>query len=337
MRTPFRLSLLLSFLSILFSCSARLDEAPVYEQEKVLMGTVFKIKAASRGIPEEKVEAAFTNAFHRIASLESQMSEWIAESPVSEAARQSGLTPVPVTMDLANVTELGLAISDSTGGVFDPTFLPLGRLWDIKHRKSPPPPDSIAAALKLVDYRDVRLEREKMTLYLEKKGMKIGFGGIAKGYAAREAGRILERAGIEDYIINAGGDLFVHGRKDGGEWSSGIQDPDRKDAPPLIRFKIKRECGIATSGGYENFFIWNGRRYHHIIDLSTGQPASGMKSATVFAHDPAKADAYATAFFILGPELSRARTMRDTTLAYILIDSTGRVHRSPNLSAFIEE
>ncbi|TCD47487.1 FAD:protein FMN transferase [Chlorobium sp. N1] len=331
------LFLLLAPLLLLLSCSNPDSGAKIYEQEKVLMGTVFSFKAETDGMNEDEVREAFASGFRRIAELESEMSEWIAQSPVSRAAENAGSAPVTISRDLARVSALSLAISDSTDGLFDSTFLPLGRLWDIKHRKAPPPPDSIAMALRHVDYRHVRLDTAHRTLFLERKGMKIGFGGIAKGYAAREAGRILEKAGIGNYIINAGGDLWVHGRKRTGEWTSGIQDPDRKDAPPILRFRIKRNCAVATSGGYENFFTWKGRRYHHILDLRTGRPARGMKSATVFALDPAHADAYATAFFVMEPNAALERVRRDTSIAFVLVDSAGTLYRSPNLSGFIEE
>ncbi|MDT9546853.1 MAG: FAD:protein FMN transferase [Chlorobium sp.] len=324
-------------LTALLSCSPKAPPVTIYEQEKVLMGTVFKIKSAVSSIPEESVRESYKEAFREIARLESQLSEWIEESPVSEAARRAGKSPVPITPDILTVTDLALSISEHTGGAFDCTFLPLGRLWNFRHRKHPPTQDSINNALRLVNWREVENNRQEMTLFLRNKGMRIGFGGIGKGYAAKKAGLILEKRGITDYIIDAGGDLFVHGSKGSEPWTSGIQNPDQKNAPPVVRFKIKRSCGIATSGGYENYFLWRGTRYHHIIDLRTGWPARGMKSSTVFSVDPAKADAYATAFYILGPDKSLQVTRRDTTVAFILIDSTGTIKKSPNLSRFIEE
>lgn len=299
------------------------------------MGTLFSFKAAVDSLEEQEVQAAFAAGFREIARLESQMSEWIPESPVSEVARQAGKEPVPIPGDLQQVAALALEIAETTDGAFDCTFLPLGRVWNIKHRTAPPPADSLDAARKLVDWRAVRLDRAAGTLFLEKPGMRIGFGGIAKGYAARKAGEILEQAGITDYIVNAGGDLYVSGAKGGTPWSSGIADPRKQNAPPVMAFAINKRCGIATSGDYESYFIWNGKRYHHIIDLATNQPAEGMRSSTVLAEDPTKADAYATAFFILGPEKARQIVTRDTTLAFILIDAKGTLHNSPNLARFI--
>ncbi|HCD35556.1 FAD:protein FMN transferase [Chlorobium phaeovibrioides] len=324
-------------LSALLSCTPNDPPARLYEQEKVLMGTVFKFKSAVSSISEDSVRQSYKDAFREIARLESQLSEWIEESPVSRAAQRAGESPVPITPDILRVTDLALSISEHTDGAFDCTFLPLGELWNIRHRKQPPTQDSINSALQFVNWREVETNREEMTLFLRNKGMRIGFGGIGKGYAAKQAGLILEKKGITDYIIDAGGDLFVHGKKGSEPWTSGIQNPDLSNAPPVVRFRIKKACGIATSGGYENYFTWKGKRYHHIIDLKTGWPKEGMKSSTVFSADPAKADAYATAFYILGSEKSLEVTRRDTTVAFILIDSTGTIKKSPNLSRFIEE
>ncbi|MCG8343065.1 MAG: FAD:protein FMN transferase [Chlorobiales bacterium] len=207
----------------------------------------------------------------------------------------------------------------------------------MKERTSPPPPDSIRATLKHVDYTQIELDTLQNTLFLKKQGMEIGFGGIAKGYAAFRAGEVLEKYGIADYIINAGGDLYVKGKKGDRRWTSEIKDPDSKQKKPLLAFSVIKACGIATSGDYESFFVHEGTRYHHIIDLSTGYPARGAKSVTVFSEDPSKADAYATAFFILGHEHALRIVEQNPSLAFILIDDKDTIHKSPNIDEFIEE
>jgi len=180
-------------LTALLSCTPKEQPVRLYEQEKVLMGTVFKFKSAVTSIPEDSVRQSYKEAFREIARLESQLSEWIEESPVSEVTRRAGESPVPITPDILAVTDLAMSISEHTGGAFDCTFLPLGRLWNIRHRKRPPTQDSVTSALKLVNWREVETNRTAMTLFLGKKGMRIGFGGIGKGYAAKQAGLILEK------------------------------------------------------------------------------------------------------------------------------------------------
>lgn len=331
------LSTVLIFFITLLSCAQQADILRIYEQEKVLMGTVMKIKAVEKGDAEEKAQEAFDAAFREIARLESELSEWQPMSPVSEVNRNAGIGRVKVPDAVVTVTEKALDIADVTDGAFDVTFKPIGRLWNVKERASPPPPDSIRAALIQVDYKQIELDTLQNTLFLKKKGMEIGFGGIAKGYAAFRAGEVLEGYGINNYIINAGGDLYVKGKKGDRRWTSGIKDPDTKQRKPLLAFSVVKPCGIATSGNYESYFIHEGTRYHHIIDLKTGYPARGLKSVTVFSEDPAKADAYSTAFFILGYEKALLIVEQDPSLAFILIDNKDTIYKSPNIDEFIEE
>jgi len=321
---------------ILLACEQKDHEHRIYEQEKVLMGTVMKIKAEALRQDEMKTREAFDDAFRLIAALESDLSEWQEASPVSLVNRNAGKNPVIVPEPVVTVTRKSQEISRISEGAFDITFRPLGRLWNIRSRKMPPPADSIAVIRRMVDYRLMELDTLRSTLFLKKPGMEIGFGGIAKGYGAWRAGELLKARGIGNFIINAGGDLYVHGKKNGSCWTSGITDPDHKSSgKPLIAFQVLKPCGIATSGNYENYFVWQGKRYHHIIDPSTGYPAEGIKSATVFADDPAKADAYATAFFILGYDRSLEIIGKDPKAAFILIDQDNRILRSPNLGRYI--
>ena len=302
-----------------------------------MMGTVMKIKAVAEGGEEEKTQEAFDAAFREIAELESELSEWQPTSPISAVNRNAGLGRVKVPEAVVTVTQKALDIADVTDGAFDVTFKPIGRLWNVKERTSPPPADSIKRVLRLVDYKQIDLDTLRNTLFLRKTGMEIGFGGIAKGYAAYHAGKALEKYGINNYIINAGGDLYVKGKKGDRRWTSGIQNPDRGQQKTLLAFSIVKPCGIATSGDYESYFIHEGTRYHHIIDLATGYPARGVKSFTVFSEDPAKADAYSTAFFILGHEKALRIVKQDPSLAFILIDDKDRIFKSPNIEEFIRQ
>lgn len=317
------------------------QNAPViHEEQEVMMGTIMKIKTAARGRIESETREACQEAFAKITRLEEELSEWQPDTPISQVNRLAGkaeATPIPSSA--VDVTRTALEIATLTNGEFDVTFKPIGRLWNVKERLVPPPADSIMHALSLVDYSQVELDTlaSPATLRLIKKGMELGFGGIAKGYAALQAGEVLRSHGFNDFIINAGGDLYVGGRKGDRHWVSGIKDPRDPAKPPVITFEVIADCGIATSGDYENYFTWEGERYHHIIDLSSGYPAKGMKSSTVFSADPSKADAYATAFFIIGYEKALQVVKQDPTVAFILIDADNTIQRSPNLSTFIRE
>lgn len=306
-----------------------------YEKQKVLMGTLFKIKVfrGASGLGREDFSAAAEKAFGEVSRLEAEMSEWREDSPVSRAAAGAGRKPVRITPDIAAVVETALAVSAETRGAFDISFKPLGKVWNIKERKAPPGEEEIKKALGLVDYRNVVLDREKLTLFLKKKGMSVGLGGIAKGYAAGRAGEVLKKHGMNDFIVDAGGDLFVSGSKGGSLWATGVKNPE---GGLFVKFRVKGGRAVVTSGDYENFFVYKGEKYHHILDPRTGYPARGLKSVTVITENPAYADAYATSFFVLGYEKALELVKHKKGVEFIMIDPAGDILKSPSLETAVE-
>jgi len=327
------------FLLLFFGCKHNpASEELIYEKEQILMGTVFKIKVAvdENEISKSGLDTLINEAFAKIDSLEQDMSEWIASSPISQVAANSGKQPVKITPDIAELISEALAISRQTNGAFDISFKPLGRLWDVKNRTEPPTDAEIDSAKQYVDFTQIQLDSAKLTLFLKKPGMQIGLGGIAKGYAAKAAGQVLASHGIRNYIVNAGGDLYFAGKKGEKHWTSGIKNPENPNEP-FSKFEIIKDQGIATSGDYENFFVYNEKRYHHIINPKTGYPSEGYHSVTVFSENPALADAYATAFFLVGYENALKIVEEVPTIAFIMIDNDYDVIKSPNLDQFIRE
>lgn len=323
-------------LPMLFLLSCGGHSGPEFhEKQKVLMGTLFKIKVfnGGSGISREAFSAIADKAFDEVARLEAEMSEWRDDSPISMAATEAGVRPVKITPDIAAVVETALEVSAETGGAFDISFKPLGKIWNVKKRKSPPAEEDIKKALALVNHKGIVLDRGNMTLFLKKKGMSIGLGGVAKGYAAGKAGEVLKGAGIEDFVMDAGGDLFVSGSKGGEPWSTGVKNPD---GGLFARFRIKGGRAVVTSGDYENFFVHEGVKYHHIVDPRTGYPARGLKSVTVIAEDPALADAYATSFFIIGYEKALDIAKSRKGVEFIMIDDGGNTLKSPGLESAAE-
>ncbi|MEA2014807.1 MAG: FAD:protein FMN transferase [Thermodesulfobacteriota bacterium] len=297
------------------------------------MGTVFEIKVLKKGLSQEKAIAAIDSAFAEVECLEKQMSEWIPDSTISLITRYAGVRPVAVTDEIIAVVEKALIISEQTGGEFDISFKPLGNLWDVMNRKKPPEDSQIKKILGLVDYKNILLDKVNKTIFLKKPGMAIGLGGIAKGYALGRAVEKITEAGIRNFIIDAGGDLYFSGNRNGKAWSCGIKDPDNT-ANILLRFWIKSDCAVVTSGNYERFFIFEDKKYHHIIDPRMGYPGTGVKSVTVFAKDPALADAYATSFFLLGYDRSLKIISKNKDLAFIMIGGDGSILKSGNISSF---
>lgn len=308
----------------------------VHEAQRALMGTIFKVKAYGEGLSRERFAAVSDAAFAEVARIEAEMSEWRPESPISQANLLAGRQAVSLPDETLALIDLALALSRETGGVFDISFKPLGRLWKVETGRTPPDGKAIREARRLVDYRQIELDRSRKTILLRKPGMAIGLGAIAKGYAAGRAAQIMRAQGIGNLIVDAGGDLYFSGTRGGEDWICGIRDPDGKP-DPIIRMRVRKDCAIVTSGDYERYFEYQGKRYHHIIDPRTGAPAEGTRSVTVLAADPAVADAYATAFFILGPAASERIVRRTSGVAYLLIDQAGKIWRGGPITDFAVE
>lgn len=261
------------------------------------MATYVTISVAAPETPE--VLAAIDAAFAEIARLEALLSEWQPESEISAVNQAAGQRAVTVGRELFDVIQSAQAVAGATGGAFDTTFAAFSGLWDFKSPEpSVPGRDDREARAGLVDFRRVELDEGTRSVRLTKPGMKIGLGGIAKGFAVDGASRVLANKGYVNHLIVAGGDLYASGRKQSGKWNVGVRSPDGKGLYATLEMEDE---AVATSGNYERYFIKDGVRYHHILDPKTGLPARGSSSSTVLSKSTMLADAYATATFVLGP------------------------------------
>ena len=153
--------------------------------------------------------------------------------------------------------------------------------------------------VRLINYKNVIVDEKKSTVFLKEKGMRIGFGGIGKGYAAEKAKVVLQQMGIESGIVNAAGDLTAWGFQPNGKpWTIGIADPDTRHHP-FSSLNITN-MAVATSGNYEKYVVIDGKKYSHTIDPKTGLPVSGIKSVTIIAPNAELADALATPVMVMG-------------------------------------
>jgi FAD:protein FMN transferase len=244
----------------------------------------------------------------------------------------AGVEPVRVAAEVRDVLRQARQISDWTGGTFDVTFGALADIWKFDHDQDNtiPSADAIRARLPLIDYRQIEIDDRAGTVFLKRRGMKIHLGGIGKGYAVDRAVGILRRAGLRDFMIQAGGDLYVGGRKNGRAWRLGIQDP-RGAAGKTFATVDLTDSTFSTSGDYARFFIRDGVRYHHILDPSTGQPARLCRSVTIAAASPVLADAVAKGVFILGPEKGMALVEKIPNLEAVIVSANNDVLVSSGL------
>ena len=292
------------------------------------MGTELRFSAYTND--ETGAVAAMEKAFAEINRLETMMTTWKPDSEISRINANAGIAPVAVSDETLEVFEMAQRASKLSGGAFDITFYAMHGLWkfDEDLEKKVPPAAEVKKRMALIDYRKLQVDAKKKTVFLTQKGMGISLGGIAKGYAVDRAAAVLKRAGFGDAIVQAGGDLLCAGSKDGNPWKAGIRDPrgDRNDSFAMIALI---DSAFSTAGDYERFFFLDGKRYHHIIDPKTGNPATKSRSVTIYAPTALLADALDDAVFILGWQKGIALIdSLPEDVGAVVVDDHGQVHVS---------
>lgn len=277
------------------------QEAPaallLRERVTRVMGTSLEVRAL--GPDAAVLDAALDAAVKEIERVEDLMTDW-RPSPLETLNDAAGQGPQVVPKELFELVERGVKLGELTGGAFDVTYAGAGQLWDFQAEPPKvPSAEEIRAALERVGYGRLVLDRTQLTIDLP-AGMRIGLGGIAKGYGVDRAMAVLMKHGLKHGIVNAGGDLKALGRKHDEPWEIAIRHPRERERV-LALLPVSNVC-VVTSGDYERFFELDGQRYHHILDPRTGRPSTGCMSATVTAPDAAFADALATALCVLGPK-----------------------------------
>jgi thiamine biosynthesis lipoprotein len=229
---------------------------------------------------------------------------------------QAGIEPVKVRADLMGLLEQALYYAELSDGAFDPTVGPLVRLWGIgTDAQRVPSDDEIAEALKLINWRDVEIDRAAGTVFLRREGMALDFGAIAKGYAGDEAARIARENNVPRAIIDLGGNIVTLGwraqkNKEMLPWRIGIQNP-LSGRGAYIAIVPVHDTSVVTSGVYERFFVADGKRYHHLFSTVNGYPVeNGLMSVTIITGSSTTADVLSTAVFALG--FDRGRELIDS-------------------------
>jgi len=308
--------------------SGRRPGAEPFTETRFLMDTLVTVTVW--GTPEPDARAAEERAFAALAAVDQEMAR-VEGTPLWELNRAGGGR---VSEALASVLADALAWARRTGGAFDPTVAPLLDLWDIPRGPHPPPsPLAVDAALSQVGWDRVRLDPGRRTVDLGRT--RVDLGGIAKGWAIDRAAEALRAAGASDFIVNAGGDLYVAGRRGDRPWRVGIQHPRNQNR--FLRVVAPMEGALVTSGDYERFYEWEGRRFHHILDPRTGRPARGCQSVTVWAPTAVDADALSTAVFVLGPEEGLRLLEAQPGVEGLVVAADGTVRETPGFARVAPE
>jgi thiamine biosynthesis lipoprotein len=281
---------------------------------------------------EQKAQALIDKAIAEIQRIERLLTTFNDGSQTNQINLNAGIQPVKVDPEVFELIERSIRISNLTQGAFDITYGSIDKsLWNFDRAMTSLPDAAVAKRMVyLIDYRNIILDHVDYSVMLKNKGMRIGFGGIGKGYAADRGKSILQRSGVKSGIVNASGDLTAWGAQhDGTPWQISIADPDTKT--PFTSFPL-HNMSVATSGSYEKFAMINGKRYSHTIDPKTGLPATGIKSVTVISPIAELSDALATPVTVMGvvPALHMINQMKG--VACIIIDDDNVVHTSRNIS-----
>jgi FAD:protein FMN transferase len=300
------------------------------EERRLAMGSELHLTARTADAP--RARAAFAAAFAEVERLEALLSTWRPASDVSRLNAAAGGAPVPVHADTRAVLRAAAQVSAWTDGKFDVTFAALADIWKFDHDQDNrvPTPAEIAARLPRVDYRRVVIDDTAGTVAITRPDVRVHLGGIGKGYAVDRAVAILRAAGLTDFMVQAGGDLYVAGTAGESPWRLGIQDPRGAPDDPFAVLELS-DATFSTSGDYERYFEQDGVRYHHILDPATGQPARGTRSVTVVTKEALWADGLSTAVFILGPERGMALVERLADVEAVIVTAENQVLVSTGL------
>jgi len=295
-----------------------------------LMGNRFEITVVHED--EAWAQARIDDAIAEIRRIERLLTTFNEESETNRINRYAGIMPVKVSDEIIALIQRANRISRLTQGAFDITYGGVDKsLWNFDtHMTALPDADTARKMVKLINFRHVIVDETAGTIFLKEKGMRIGFGGIGKGYAAECAKKTLQRLGVSSGIVNAAGDLSVWGHQPNGQaWTVGIANPDHVQR--LFSSLQLSDMAIATSGNYEKYVFIGGKRYSHTIDPRTGLPVSGIKSVSILCPNAEIADALTTPVMVMGIKAGLDMINQIRGIGCIIIDDDNQLFTSQNI------
>jgi FAD:protein FMN transferase len=302
----------------------------IYHRSLKLMGNRFQLSVMCDN--EDQANQCIDEGIHEIQRIERLLTTYSEESETALINRHAGIKPVLVSEETFKIIERSIRISKVTQGAFDITYGSVDkRLWNFDTNLNSLPDKVTAKKMsRLINYRNIILDKAHSTVMLKERGMRIGFGGIGKGYAAERAKLIMKEMGVKSGIVNAAGDMTTWGLQPNGKpWTIGIADPNSKDK--IFSFLDITDMAVATSGNYEKYILIDGKKYSHTINPKTGLPITGIKSVTIISQNAEIADAMATPLMIMGivPGLTMINQMKG--IEAILVDDDDKVYASNHI------
>ena len=290
------------------------------------MGSRFDITIVDKDstAAEEKINIAIAE----ISRIENLISEWRASTEISEVNKNAGIRPVKVSPEVIKLTERALWFSKITDGAFDISIAAMDKIWRFDDSMdTPPTPQQVKASIRNVGYKNIIINRKKSTIFLKNKGMKIGFGATGKSYSADKTKALMQQLGVQAGIINASGDIALWGTQpDGSAWTVGIADPFQSGE--VLKVLKLRNTAIVTSGDYQKFVEFGGKRYSHIINPKTGYPSTGLTSVTITGENAETANGLSTSVMVLGKEKGLRLLKKFPSYQYLIIEDNGNITQS---------
>ncbi|TXI64552.1 MAG: FAD:protein FMN transferase [Flavobacterium sp.] len=301
----------------------------IFKKKESLLGSPFEITVVAKDSLEGNY---FTNlAIDEVKRIENLISDWIPTTQISKVNQNAGINPVKVDQEVYDLVERAIKISKLTSGAFDISYASMDKIWKFDgSMKEMPSEEAIKKSVEKVGYQNIILNPKDTTIFLKNKGMKLGLGGIGQGYIADKIKVLLQVKGCKSGLVNVSGDINTWGKQpDNKSWTVGIVNPMNKNKV-FATFPLD-DSAVETSGSYEKYVTFNGKRYSHIIDPRTGYPASGIVSVSVFAKQTEIADALATGIFVLGVDVGLDLINQLKGIGCIIVDDKGVIHTSKNI------
>ena len=318
---------LLIVVSLLLSLSAVAQIA--HKRKMYMLGSPFEVTAVATDTV--RANEYINLAIAETKRIENLISDWIPTTQISNVNNNAGIKPVKVAVEVFELVERALKVSQITSGAFDISYASMDKIWKFDgSMKTMPTAEMIKKSVEKIGYKNVILNKKEHTIFLKLTGMKLGLGGIGQGYIADKVKELLFSKGCLSGIINVSGDINAWGKQpDGKLWSVGIVNPINKNKV-FATFPLE-DSAVETSGSYEKYVMFNGIRYSHIIDPRTGYPATGIVSVSVFAKQTEIADAMATGIFVMGVEVGLDLVNQIKGIECIIVDNQGKIHSSKGI------
>lgn len=294
----------------------------------LLMGGRFDISIVDKDSlsAEQNIDAVIAE----ISRIENLISDWKPTSQVSEVNQNAGIRPVKVDREVLELTRRALHFSEITKGGFDISFAAMDRIWKFDGSITEmPSAEAIKKSVEKVGYKNIILDSVNSTIFLKLKGMKIGFGALGEGYATDKCRAMMLAKGIQAGIINGSGDMSTWGKQPNGKpWNIGITNPF--DTDKIVAVVPINNGAVTTSGNYEKFVVFDGKRYSHIINPATGYPATGLCSVTVLGPNAETANGLSTSLMVLGKMQGLLLLEQFPDYSCLMITDDGKVVKSKN-------